>query len=87
MESTVDERGRILIPKDLRERFGIGEGSSVEIVEDVKEGVITIKPSSKAKASRKKSGLKMFYGIGATVKKTGKAEAWPTPREIKSIWE
>jgi AbrB family looped-hinge helix DNA binding protein len=86
MESLVDERGRILIPKDLRELLGIKEGSSVELVEDIKEGVITIKTAAKAK-SRRKPGVKELYGIGVKVKKTGKPEPWPSPREIKSIWE
>jgi len=87
MESIVDDRGRILIPKELRERFSLKEGSPVEIAEDAKYGVITIKPSPKAKSSRKKPRLKELYGIGATVRKTGKPEPWPTPQEIKSIWE
>jgi AbrB family looped-hinge helix DNA binding protein len=87
MESLVDERGRILIPKNLRELLGIKEGSSVEIVEDIKEGSLTIKTSTKAKSSRRKPGVKELYGIGVKVNKTGKPEPWPSPREIKSIWE
>lgn len=87
MESVVDQRGRILIPKDIRERFGIREGSLVEIIEDVKGGAITIRPSAKVKPSKGKSGIIGFYGIGARVNKTGEPEPWPSPREIKSIWE
>lgn len=83
----MDDRGRILIPKELRERFNLKEGSPVEIVEDAKNSIITIKPSPKTKSSRKKPRLKELYGVGATVRKTGKPEPWPTPKEIKSIWE
>jgi len=37
---TVDERGRIVIPKDIRERLNLKEGSKVEISVDEKGRII-----------------------------------------------
>jgi AbrB family looped-hinge helix DNA binding protein len=34
MRTTIDKAGRIVIPKDLRDRLGITAGSTVEIHED-----------------------------------------------------
>lgn len=76
-KTAVDERGRILIPQDIRERLGLGEGTVVEVAEVGKE--IVIKP-----VSRKRRTWKDLWGIEP--KRTGKPE-WPTPREIKGIWE
>ncbi|AKA74690.1 AbrB/MazE/SpoVT family DNA-binding domain-containing protein [Saccharolobus solfataricus] len=39
---TVDERGRIVIPKDIRERLNLKEGSKVEISVDEKGRIIII---------------------------------------------
>lgn len=42
MITTIDSGGRIVIPKQLRERFGLRPGQEVEIAEI--EGVITVSP-------------------------------------------
>ena len=42
MITTIDSGGRIVIPKTLRERFGLHPGQEVEVVEN--DGVITVTP-------------------------------------------
>ncbi len=37
---TVDERGQMVLPKDLRERAGIGAGEKVAIIAWQKDGVV-----------------------------------------------
>jgi AbrB family looped-hinge helix DNA binding protein len=77
METVVDARGRVLIPQQLREDLGLDEGVIVELQKE--KGTIVITP-----AKRKRLSWKQLNGIKP--KRTGKAE-WPTPEEIKSIWE
>ncbi|MFQ5762992.1 MAG: AbrB/MazE/SpoVT family DNA-binding domain-containing protein [Candidatus Bathyarchaeia archaeon] len=76
-ETTVDERGRILIPQETRERLGLDKGIIVKVAEEGRE--IIIKP-----LSRKHGAWKDLCGIKP--QRTGKPE-WPTAEEIKSIWE
>ena len=73
----VDERGRILIPQEIRERLGLSEGTIVEVAEVGRE--VVIKP-----ISRKRRTWKDLCGIKP--KRTGEPE-WPIAQEIKSIWE
>ncbi len=75
-QAVVDERGRVLIPEDIRESAGL-LGGTVVAIEKEKDRVV-IKPLGKAK--RKWRQL-----CGLVPKRTGKPE-WPTPEEIKSIW-
>jgi AbrB family looped-hinge helix DNA binding protein len=75
-QTVVDQRGRVLIPEDIREDSGLDEGTVVR-VETQDEGIV-IKPVRKAKR-----GWKQLCGI--TPNRTGKPE-WPTPAEIKNIW-
>jgi AbrB family looped-hinge helix DNA binding protein len=77
METVVDARGRILIPQQLREDLGLTEGVVVELQEE--KGTIIITP-----VKRERPTWKELNGIKP--KRTGKPE-WPTPEEIKSIWE
>jgi AbrB family looped-hinge helix DNA binding protein len=42
MHTTIDSGGRIVIPKRLRDRFGLRPGQEVEIAEG--DGVITVAP-------------------------------------------
>lgn len=37
---TVDERGQMVLPKDLRERAGIGPGEKVALIAWQKDGVV-----------------------------------------------
>ncbi len=75
-QSVVDQRGRVLIPEDVREGTGLEEGTVVRV--ETLDEVIVIKPVRKGKRSWKQL-------CGIVPKRTGKP-AWPTPEEIKSIW-
>lgn len=43
MQSTIDAAGRIVVPKEIRDRLGLRGGSAVEIRE--RDGVIEIEPA------------------------------------------
>ena len=77
MGTVVDARGRVLIPQQLREELGLDEGVAVELQRE--KGTIVITPAKGRRLSWKELN-------GTKPKRTGKAE-WPTPEEIKSIWE
>ncbi|HMQ28095.1 MAG TPA: AbrB/MazE/SpoVT family DNA-binding domain-containing protein [Acidimicrobiales bacterium] len=46
MRTTIDRAGRIVVPKAIRERLGLGAGVEVEVVE--RDGTIEITPSALA---------------------------------------
>ncbi len=75
-QTVVDQRGRVLIPEDIREGTGLDQGTIV-MVEKQEEGIV-IKP-----IRRNRRTWKQLCGL--TPKRTGKPE-WPTAEEIKSIW-
>ncbi|MGP8070598.1 MAG: AbrB/MazE/SpoVT family DNA-binding domain-containing protein [Candidatus Bathyarchaeia archaeon] len=75
-QTVVDQRGRVLIPGDLRESAGLDEGTVVS-VEKQEEGVVIL-PVRRGKRTWKQL-------CGLVPKRTGKPE-WPTPEDIKSIW-
>jgi AbrB family looped-hinge helix DNA binding protein len=79
LETVVDERGRVLIPQELREEAGLQEGTVVK-VEKGKGKTIQIAPL--------KRGTRLAWKDldGIKPHRTGKPE-WPAPEEIKSIWE
>jgi len=77
VETVVDSRGRILIPQQLREDLGLSQGVVVEVQKG--KGAVVITPAKKKPVSWKE-----MYGMKP--KRTGRPE-WPTPEEIKSIWE
>jgi len=78
METVVDERGRVLIPRGLRSEIGLDEGTVVEIRREGKRALV-LAPSRKARrAWSELNGLKPT--------RTGEPE-WPTPKEIKSVWD
>ncbi|MGI0090955.1 MAG: AbrB/MazE/SpoVT family DNA-binding domain-containing protein [Nitrososphaerales archaeon] len=70
---------RAIIPKDIVENLSLrqGEDMIVTLVDDS----ILLKRTNKRRTDKPTQ----FYGILRG--KTGKVEHWPTPREIKSIWE
>ena len=74
--TVVDQRGRVLIPEDIREGTGLEEGTVVKV--ETQEDGIVIKPIRRSKRSWKEL-------CGLVAKRTGKPE-WPTPEEIKGIW-
>jgi bifunctional DNA-binding transcriptional regulator/antitoxin component of YhaV-PrlF toxin-antitoxin module len=77
MQSSVDDRGRVLIPQSVRENTGMTRGTVVRVQQ--KGAVVEVIPTSK-----KQRRWKDLAGINP--KRTGKP-VWPTPEEIKSIWE
>lgn len=79
MTTTVDERGRILLPKDMRDAHGLTPGSPV-IVESEPDGVRLRAALPKEEALRRLEGA-----INAETRKPG---AKPIdPLETKRIWE
>jgi AbrB family looped-hinge helix DNA binding protein len=75
-ETIVDQRGRILIPEEIRESAGLTSGTMVAI-EKAKD-VVVIKPLRKHRR-----GWRQLCGLAP--ERTGKPE-WPTTEEIKDIW-
>jgi len=75
-QTVVDQRGRVLIPEDVREGTGLDEGTIVR-VEKQDDGIM-IKPIRRGKRTWKQL-------CGLVPKRTGKP-AWPTVEEIKNIW-
>lgn len=75
-EAIVDQRGRVLIPGEIRDSTGLASGTVVAVEKE--RDVIVIRPLSKVKR-----GWRELCGI--VPKRTGKPK-WPTPEEIKDIW-
>jgi AbrB family looped-hinge helix DNA binding protein len=60
MTLKIDKAGRVILPKPVRDRLGLGEGSDLEIIE-TPEGVI-LKPLEKRPSMIKKQGLWVHTG-------------------------
>jgi AbrB family looped-hinge helix DNA binding protein len=75
-ETVVDERGRVLIPEEIRESAGLTSGAMVAV--EKARDVVVIKP-----LRRRKRGWRELCGLAP--ERTGKPK-WPTPEEIKGIW-
>jgi len=65
MEVKIDDYGRIVIPKEIRDRLGVGSGSALEI--DVHQGSedggsITLRPKGQTPALQHKGGLLVHAG-------------------------
>jgi AbrB family looped-hinge helix DNA binding protein len=54
MRSAIDSAGRVVIPKRLRDRLGLGRGRAVEIRE--RDGRIEIEPASTPMALVRRAG-------------------------------
>lgn len=79
MTATVDERGRVLIPKSLRDHLGLTPGAPVEIVEE--DGRLVLQRAVDAKEA-----LRSLLGVlheGNRVPDAPKID----PLKIKEIWE
>ena len=76
-ETTIDHRGRVVIPKEIRDNMQLKEGIILKVEKRDKE--IIIRPARKTKKS-----IKEFYAQDP--ERTGDIK-WPTPEEIKNIWE
>ena len=75
-ETVVDQRGRVLIPEEIRESAGLKSGVMVAI--EKARDVVVIKPLRNHKRAWRQL-------CGLAPERTGKPE-WPTTEEIKSIW-
>ncbi len=73
----MDERGRVLIPQNLRSEVGLDEGTVVEIRKEGKRSLLL------APSRERRRTWKELNGLNPT--RTGDPE-WPTPEEIKGIW-
>ncbi len=69
-EVTVEERGRVIIPKDMRDKLGIRGGEKLKVEE--RNGEVVMKPVSSGES------LKDLKGV---VKKSSL-----DPMEAKEIW-
>ncbi len=66
---------RATIPKDMVDNLSLREGE--EVIVDTNDDAVVIKKKGK-------QNIAHFYGI---LEKGRKVKHWPTPEEIKSIWE
>ncbi|MDA4118225.1 MAG: AbrB/MazE/SpoVT family DNA-binding domain-containing protein [Thaumarchaeota archaeon] len=71
---------RATIPKEIVEELSLKEGEDM-IVAELDE---TILIRRKHRTGTNDSSSQFF---GRLKRKTGKVENWPTPEEIKSIWD
>lgn len=65
MEVQIDDYGRIVIPKEVRERLGIESGSALEIRVEADEetgGSITLEPKRQKPALQEKGELMVHTG-------------------------
>jgi AbrB family looped-hinge helix DNA binding protein len=62
----MDERGRVLIPLDEREKLGLKAGAEFELVRE--DGVLVLKPIlpeiNHVDGTRRKWGKKAFFDVG-----------------------
>jgi AbrB family looped-hinge helix DNA binding protein len=70
-EVTVEDRGRIVIPKEVREKLGIRGGETMRVEE--RDGNVVISPV------KSRSSLKELRGVIR--------DSEIEPSEIKGIWE
>ncbi len=68
----IDSKGRIVIPKEFREKLGYRKGEKIIIKQENNKIIL------------EKGNLKEFFGL--EVERTGEPE-WKKPEEIKKIWE
>jgi len=75
-DTVIDDKGRIAIPKRLREELDLREGSKVKLLsEDGK--IVIMKPMTPNEFIREMEG---FIKEGSTVQKAN-------PLKLKEIWE
>jgi len=60
MEAIIDKFGRIVIPKEIRDTFGLRPGSSLQIEED--EQAIILKPLAGTPHLKSENGWLVFTG-------------------------
>jgi AbrB family looped-hinge helix DNA binding protein len=65
MDITIDDYGRIVIPKEVRDQLGLESGSALEIrvdSADNAEGAITLTPKGQSPALQQKDELLVHTG-------------------------
>jgi antitoxin component of MazEF toxin-antitoxin module len=72
---------RATIPKEILDSLSLSKGEDV-IVSLGNDDTILLK---KKKGAKRNDTSARFYGI--LKERTGKVDHWPTPEEIKNIWE
>lgn len=60
MKATIDRFGRVVVPKDMRDRLGLMPGSEIEIKEHDRE--IVIKQAEQESPLRIEDGVLVFAG-------------------------
>jgi len=70
VEVSVDDRGRILVPKDLRDKLGIRGGERLSV--DERDGEVVLRPVES------KESLKELKGVVE--------DSEVSPDEVKDIW-
>lgn len=73
---------RATIPKEILESLSLSQGEDVEVSVGDKDTILLKKRKGGARRNDTSAHL---YGI--LKEKTGKVQHWPTPEEIKDIWE
>jgi AbrB family looped-hinge helix DNA binding protein len=84
MTVKIDKAGRIVVPKPIRDRLGLHEGSDLEI-EETPEGVM-LKPVEERSAMVKKRGLWVFTGKVPPGWDPVKAVEDAREERIRDIW-
>ncbi len=63
MKTTLDRFGRIVVPKDIRDRLGLRPGAEIEI--DEKGNEVVLKPVEHEPALMVKEGILVYSGAAA----------------------
>ena len=62
MQLTIDKAGRVVIPKKVRDHFGIGAGDSMKLTTD--ERGVRLEPASPVSRVRRKGDIWVHTGTG-----------------------
>lgn len=80
MPATIDDRGRVLIPKELRDELGLGSGQQVRF-ELQDDGTLRVHPIRTARQVLDKI-------LGSISEENADPDAEPLdPLDVKRIWE
>jgi AbrB family looped-hinge helix DNA binding protein len=60
MKTTLDRFGRVVVPKEIRDRLGLLPGTEIEI--DEKGGEVVLKPAGYAPSLTMKRGILVYSG-------------------------
>lgn len=60
MKTTLDRFGRVVVPKDIRDRLGLRPGAEIEI--DEKENAVVLKPVEHEPVLMVKEGVLVYSG-------------------------